>query len=457
MGNGVAPGKIGLILHSIHGFKNLANDYFRRFPWNEQTPQMSGETDHAGDGKIAPARFGSGLEPTAGVSSRTREAGGAHALSQLTGVRALAATMVYLHHYTPPRAIVGSFLYSFFREMHSGVTIFFVLSGFLIYYRHSGAEALRRIPLIRYCFHRFARIYPMYFLVVIGNAVWTLIYFRHEQLPAGQVSALFLLQLTFLKGFSNQYKFIGVGQGWTLTVEVVFYILFPLLLVLVRRLGFLATLVLIYAAGMLLSGLGSIVHYHEYFTPSQFMIIYTFFGRAGDFFAGMMLADYVMRTNAIGKGSARQAGPGRKAPVYTLAGGVGIACCLAALGMLEPSDTMDGVLNPWGCAIYILILPPAVCALFYGLIVERTWFARLLGCRLLVIMGASSYCFYLIHMGGPHYMLNDWVRACGIFPSYVALFLISFVLWKYVEEPLRVLILSRAPSRPHPRQVSLPA
>jgi len=386
------------------------------------------------------------------------ERAGANALPQLTGVRALAATMVYLHHYPPPLSVACPSLFSFFREMHSGVTLFFVLSGFLIYYRHSSAESLHRIPLIRYCFHRFARIYPIFFLVVIGNAAWSLIYFhlRHEQFSTQQVAALFLLQLTFIKGFSNQFKFIGVGQGWTLTVEAVFYVLFPLLLVLVRRRGFLATLAMTYALGMLLYGLGTMLHYDQYFTPFQFMLLYTFFGRAGDFFAGMMLADYVLRTNAAGTSSARQSGPGMKLPIYTMLGGLGIAGCLAALARLEPSATLDGPINPWGSAIYILILPPAVCALYYGLIAERTWFSRLLGSRLLVAMGASSYCFYLIHMAGPHYMLNDWVRACGIFPSYVVLFVISFFVWRYVEEPLRVLILTRAPSRLHPSHGGAP-
>jgi len=380
------------------------------------------------------------------------EKGNANALPQLTGVRALAATMVYLHHYPPPHAMLGSFLFSCFREMHAGVTMFFVLSGFLIYYRHSSADSLHRIPLIRYCFHRFARIYPMYFLVVVGNAAWTLIYshFHQPQLSPEAISSLFLLQLTFVKGFSDQFKFLGVGQGWTLTVEVAFYVLFPLLLVLIRRFGFLATLALVYAFGVLLYGLGSILHYDKYFTPFQFMLLYTFFGRAGDFVGGMMLADYMLRTNLVGKGSASQAGPGIKLPFYTLLGGLGIAACLAVLGMLEPSSTIDGPFNPWGSAIYLLILPPAVCALFYGLIAERTWFSRLLASPLLVTMGASSYCFYLIHMAGPHYMLNDWVRACGIFPSYVVLFVISFIIWKFVEEPLRVLILTRAPSRLHP-------
>ena len=366
------------------------------------------------------------------------------ALPALTGVRALAATMVFWHHYLPPVAVVGQFLQYFFQEMHAGVSIFFVLSGFLIYHRHSSAESLHRVPLIRYCFHRFARIYPMYFLVVVGTMAWTLIFHYPVRVPAGLVATILLLQLTFVRGFSDQYKFIGVGQGWTLTVEVTFYVLFPLLLILVRRLGFLAVLALVWAVGILLYSLGRVVDYHGYFSPFQFVLFYTFFGRAADFFAGMMLADYVRRKASVETRSSPMTKQKAKspAPAFTLIGGPGIACCLAALVILRPDKMTDGMYTPLGAAIYILALPAAVAALLYGLITERTWFSRLLGSRLLVLMGASSYCFYLIHVGGASFLINYWVRQSGLIPGYVAIVLISMLLWKFVEEPCRRLILS---------------
>lgn len=39
---------------------------------------------------------------------------------------------------------------------------------------------------------------------------------------ASQIATV-ILQLTFVRGFFDSYKFIGVGQGWTLTVEESFY------------------------------------------------------------------------------------------------------------------------------------------------------------------------------------------------------------------------------------------
>jgi peptidoglycan/LPS O-acetylase OafA/YrhL len=365
-------------------------------------------------------------------------------LPQLTGVRALAASMVFLNHYSPPRELIGWFFSSFFQQMHAGVSLFFVLSGFLIYLRHSSPESLHRTQLIRYFFHRFARVYPMYFLVVVGSLAWTLAYI-YPPMPSLSVIANFLLlQLSLVRGFSDEYKFMGVGQGWTLTVEATFYILFPLMLLLIRRIGFLTVLLMVYGIGMVLYSFGEVAQYHSYFIPFQFVLIFTFFGRAGDFFAGMMLADFVRRKGLLHKQAPRAEARKSKwrMPVFTLLGGIGLVGCLAVLALLDPDSPGDAKTTPAGIVLYIVAMPLMTCALFYGLITERTWFSRLMGSRLLVTMGASSYCFYLIHVGGPGYLLNAWVDVTGVLPGYLGLVAVSILLWKYVEEPLRRLILS---------------
>jgi peptidoglycan/LPS O-acetylase OafA/YrhL len=351
----------------------------------------------------------------------------------LTGVRALAATMVFWHHYLPSARTWGWTIHSLFKELHIGVTIFFVLSGFLIYLRHSSAESLDRVPLLRYAFHRFARIYPMYFLVVVGMATWTALY---DPLQFHLLDTLqtVLLQLTFIRGFSNELKFIGVGQGWTLTVEVTFYVLYPVLLRLIRRWGFVRVLLLTYATGLALYGLGLLINRDSYFTPFQFTLCYTFFGRALEFFGGMMLADYVRR-----KGIAEGASG---IPWFTTGGVLGIAASVCALAFLEPSRQLFGTDNPIGAVLFIFGLPPLVCMFFYGLISEASWLARFFGSRLVVTLGASSYCFYLIHVGGPDLIIGHWAYQIGFFYAYLLLLCISVLLWALVEEPLRRLILS---------------
>ena len=48
-------------------------------------------------------------------------------LPALTGIRAIAAYMVFIHHYNPfCEARFGTTIHSFFSQFHIGVTIFFV-------------------------------------------------------------------------------------------------------------------------------------------------------------------------------------------------------------------------------------------------------------------------------------------------------------------------------------------
>jgi len=55
----------------------------------------------------------------------------------LTGFRAIAAFMVFLCHFNPvPVILPFESAKVFFGSMNTGVTLFFVLSGFLIIYRY---------------------------------------------------------------------------------------------------------------------------------------------------------------------------------------------------------------------------------------------------------------------------------------------------------------------------------
>ena len=81
----------------------------------------------------------------------------------LTGVRAIAAYMVFIHHNDIFKEnIFGKLIHDFFTEFHVGVTIFFVLSGFLICNRYFEDE---NFNFKNYFVKRLARIYPMYFIL----------------------------------------------------------------------------------------------------------------------------------------------------------------------------------------------------------------------------------------------------------------------------------------------------
>ncbi|MGY4859441.1 acyltransferase family protein [Cryobacterium sp. AP23] len=146
-------------------------------------------------------------------------------LPQLTGLRGLAAAIVFVSH----AAIVG-FLPPVFGHGFGqvGVMIFFVLSGFLMAHLY-----IRREPsaenLAAYARARIGRVVPLYLVlviisVVISNFVWD--DFRYA-LPLSD-PALIMRSLLFIE---------APWELWTIPVEVQFYLVFVLTWVLFRKLG----------------------------------------------------------------------------------------------------------------------------------------------------------------------------------------------------------------------------
>ena len=133
----------------------------------------------------------------------------------LTGVRALAAYLVFISHFS--EVFDGGFphiIQRFLGEFHIGVSIFFVLSGFLITYRYYNSFHLTKDWFKQYLKNRVARIYPMYFLLTIAAFVY---YFITKD-PAitnnsGNPIALLILNITFLRGFFYQFWNTGNSTG----------------------------------------------------------------------------------------------------------------------------------------------------------------------------------------------------------------------------------------------------
>lgn len=135
-------------------------------------------------------------------------------LPRLTSLRAFAALAVFFFHdahWTPAAKV--------FRQGYIGVGFFFVLSGFVL------AWTARRGATARgFYWRRFARIYPVYLLTLIGCAVWLAVT-GHLSLAA-LILAVFLMQ-----GWTDDNTLTyGVnGPAWSLSCEAAFYAAFPLL------------------------------------------------------------------------------------------------------------------------------------------------------------------------------------------------------------------------------------
>ena len=131
-----------------------------------------------------------------------------------------------------------------------GVPIFFVLSGYCI---HRGQAFARvrsgdfQLPSGNFLLRRFFRIYP----VIAGALILTLLcdwasrqYFPNSYKLGDNGLGSFLINLASLQGLAGP-AYGSNGPLWTLSIEVHFYALYPLLLVMMARLGNVPTFLLL--------------------------------------------------------------------------------------------------------------------------------------------------------------------------------------------------------------------
>lgn len=213
----------------------------------------------------------------------------------LTGVRAIAAFIVVLHH------LLGStfnneYINAILRELNVGVNIFFVLSGFLIWHRYSVNTSLNGQWIKTYVINRIARIYPVYF---IWTTIVIFLTFLASNESIKEFIFTYLLNITLLKGFSSEYVYTGISQGWTLSVEELFYLSAPLLFILnIQRkipLIILGSFIAILGVGLFL--IFRNLDFYGFFNNWQAIKITTYFGRFMEFFAGIYLAKYIRKNN----------------------------------------------------------------------------------------------------------------------------------------------------------------
>ncbi|WP_248582071.1 acyltransferase [Nocardioides sp. InS609-2] len=114
---------------------------------------------------------------------------------------------------------------SLLSRLDIGVALFFVLSGFLLARPWLARAATRSAGpgLGRYYFKRVLRIYPVYVVTVV--AAFTLIRVNHGRSFNDWVTTL-LLGDPYVESRLNQ----GLTQMWSLSVEVAFYVVLPLVM-----------------------------------------------------------------------------------------------------------------------------------------------------------------------------------------------------------------------------------
>jgi peptidoglycan/LPS O-acetylase OafA/YrhL len=148
------------------------------------------------------------------------------------GLRAAAALGVLVGHCAGVSLVAGTLAGRFFGDMQLGVTIFFVISGFLLYRPYVAADmaGTKAAPTRIFYRRRILRIFPAYWFAltltgllpgvvgVLGSGDWWHYYLLIQNYMG--------LQEVFAR---------GIVPAWSLSVEVAFYLVLPLFAMLMRR------------------------------------------------------------------------------------------------------------------------------------------------------------------------------------------------------------------------------
>lgn len=132
--------------------------------------------------------------------------------------RGIAALLVLMHHYAYKLEVAYSTDLTWIHFFHSGVDLFFVITGYLFAPYLLG---LSSIPVREFLIRRIFRLYPLY----VSSLSVAFLFFLREK--AGAVSALLqhLMFIQTLPIFSLQNAGFFSLVYWTLPVEVFFYLL----------------------------------------------------------------------------------------------------------------------------------------------------------------------------------------------------------------------------------------
>ncbi len=163
-----------------------------------------------------------------GEPLRSRISSGANLssrISALDGLRGIAVALVLLYHISLSAPVgsmpsVSHLLY----QARAGVWLFFVLSGYLIFGPFAKALTNRSSTDIRrYALKRATRIFPAYLVALVILSIG----FGYPATggPDGWLRSLTLTQTFTSDAYNNR---LGLGQAWSIAIEMNFYVFVPL-------------------------------------------------------------------------------------------------------------------------------------------------------------------------------------------------------------------------------------
>ena len=155
-------------------------------------------------------------------------------------LRGLAVILVVLYHFFELLGLQNHTLYPYIASLGQlGVPLFFIISGYLIYrsVEYSITQKGTKLGIKQYFSHRIFRIIPAYYINFIF--IFLIVYFYFDSMQTWSLDFIFkqvLSHLTFTSYFLYKIAGLGInGAYWTLSIEMLWYILAPLLFLFIKK------------------------------------------------------------------------------------------------------------------------------------------------------------------------------------------------------------------------------
>lgn len=374
-------------------------------------------------------------------------------IDSLTGFRALAAGMVFLYHYAPKN------YFFVFEYGYLGVNFFFTLSGFLFTVIYFDRFAQRNQCIKEYFIKRAARVYPLYFTLLI------VMIFRRATWSDGEWVNI-ITHFTLTHAYFGDFLFAYISPSWTLCVEELFYSVLPLCFfwfaMLTRtnslkdvKINQIFLYLLIISLGLFLLGYFLYIQpfkSYGFFQTKWNLIHYTLFGRFWDFSIGIISAVYVTknRESKILKNSGLSTIIGVLSGIIFLI----LAYYVHLYGVPRVLDEN----NPNVPNIIAEYVAP-VCAslLIISLSGDSIW-NKMFSNKFIVYLGKISFSLYLIqYLELPKPILEEYAqlidfimhtfgkenKLAGGILLYIAMSLAAALLYEGIEKPVQMYVRGR--------------
>ncbi|MBE3641464.1 acetyltransferase [Bacillus anthracis] len=343
----------------------------------------------------------------------------------LDSLRGLAILGVILYHINF-NWMPGGFL---------GVTVFFVLSGYLI----TDILAMewkrnKRIDLKKFWLSRARRLLPGMLVMLVITLAWITIFYSSllEKMRGDSLAALFYVSNWWyiyhkLSYFDNFNQISPLNHFWSLAVEEQFYVVWPFIISLgLYYIKKQSRMILLICLGALASALAMAILYEPGVDPSR--IYYGTDTRAFSLLIGAVLA-LVWPSNRL----ANKIIPKARF-ILDVVGGIALIIILV---MFWKTNQYDPFLYKGG----MVLLSIATALLVANLAHPASRIAQFLRFRPLRWVGVRSYGIYLWHypiltLTTPKVNAGDFSIIRAIL-QFLLIILIAQISWKFIEKPIR--------------------